>query len=92
MRHVLIALALAAGIGAAGSAAAVSWAKPVFRLEAQERRDQRGTYDRVDAPRDPRRAERREDRREQALTEEERRALHRDIDKANRELNRRRSR
>ena len=98
MKKFVIALIVAVGL--AGPAAAASW--PYSRLipelqggggrgqggggSGQERGDAR----RDGPPRQERRAER--DERRDRMSEDDRRALHRDLDKANRELYRRRDR
>ena len=90
MKVVFIIVAVAAAL--AGPAAAASWAYPGFYPEAQGQgaKGRPGPgRDRGEPPRDFRQ-DRRDDRRER-LNEDERRALHRDLDKANRELYRRRN-
>jgi hypothetical protein len=67
-----------------------------FQVQAQQRDSYKGgrqAYPRDDRGADPRREQRRperDDRRSGAMTDEERRGLHQDLDKANRELYRRR--
>jgi hypothetical protein len=81
MKGLIVAIALAAGL--TGPAGAASWGLPGFELAAQgqKARGERGGQGRDARP------ERRggEDRRDR-LNDDERRALHRDLDKANREL------
>jgi hypothetical protein len=92
MKALLIGMALAIAAGG-GSVAAASWGPPVFQPEMQSDKGRRADGQERSEAREPRRLERpqqRDERREHAFTEDERRALHRDIDKANRELYRRR--
>lgn len=86
MKRVLFVLAVTAG-AAVVPAAAAPWDIAGFHpnLQAQRNRQAPGpAFERPDRGRDFR-YERRDDRRER-LTEDERRSLHRDLDKANREL------
>jgi hypothetical protein len=89
MKSFVFTVFLAAAI-AGGSAMAAQWEFAGFSPYAQAQRGRPGPgpgpgYDRgPDRSRDYR-YERREERRER-LTEDERRALHRDLDKANREI------
>jgi hypothetical protein len=91
MKAIVSAFAFAAA-ATAGPAAAAPWGYPSLPLGVQAEKARSSDYRRPEAPTPPRRSERpqREERRDQAFTEDERRALHRDIDKANRELYRRR--
>src|SRR5215218_8929231 len=91
-------LALVAAVGLAGQAAAASWAYPAFSPEAQwgggKGRQQQGPGPergarRDAAPQQERRPERNAGR--ERLSDDDRNALHRDLEKANRELYRRRS-
>jgi len=84
-----VAMVIAASAGLAAPAAA-AWGPPGFDLQAQGNRG-RG-QERAQPGRDsrPERRPDREDRRER-LNDDERRALHRDLDKANRELYQRRN-
>ena len=90
MKAFFFVLALAAGL--AGPAAASSWGYPGFYPDAQNQ-GYKGRWgpgpERGEPPRDFRQDRRGEERRER-MNEDERRALHRDLDKANRELYRRR--
>ena len=93
MKGYFVAIALAAGLSAM-PAAAGSWDHGGFYPQMQGFKGRQGPgpgYERGEAERESRRERRmeREERREQ-FTEDERRALHRDLDKANRELYRRR--
>ena len=88
MKRVFLVLALTAGV-AGLPAAAAPWDVAGFHpgMQAQRGRPVQGpgpAYERPDRGRDMR-YERRDDHRER-LTEDERRSLHRDLDKANREL------
>lgn len=90
MKALLIAVALAAGL--ASPAVAGSWGHPGFYMETQAPKGRPGPgAERANPGRDSRQDRRmeREERRER-MSEEERQALHRDLDKANRELYRRR--
>jgi hypothetical protein len=82
MKALIAAIALAAGL--TGSEAAASWGYPGFELvaQAQKGRPDRGPHGREARP------DRRggDDHRRDRLNDDERRALHRDLDKANREL------
>jgi hypothetical protein len=97
MKKLVIALVVAAGL--VGPAAAASW--PYSRLIPEMQGggrgqggggsgQERGESRRDGPPRQERRAER--DERRDRMSEDDRRALHRDLDKANRELYRRRDR
>jgi hypothetical protein len=90
MKALLFAIALAAGIAAAPAGA--GWPAPGEHY-AQAGKGRDGA--RPERPRETRdaRPERRPDRdeRRERLNDDERRALHRDLDKANRELYQRRS-
>lgn len=83
MKGLTIAIALATGL--VGPASAAFWGQPGFELAAQ---GQKARGDRGGQGRDFRPDRRGEDRRDR-LNDDERRALHRDLDKANRELYRR---
>ena len=93
MKALLLAIALAAGLSAVPAAAWVypgdSYAQAPKGREGG--RAERGREMRPD--RRPEREERRErsDERRERLSDDERRALHRDLDKANRELYQRRN-
>ena len=82
MKALILAVAIAAGFS--GPAAAGSWGNPGARFDVQA---QKGRPDRGQQPRDYR-PDRRggEAERHERLNDDERRALHRDLDKANREL------
>ena len=93
MKALLIGMALLAGLS--GPAASASWGYPGLELQAQGPRDRHGgegAQDRAQQRgrevRPERRAERAE--RPERLNDDERRALHRDLEKANRELYQRR--
>ena len=85
-------LAVAAAVTfAAGSAGAASWADPGFRMDVQQGRPgpdagQRGRDSRADRRGEEERRGRASNDRPERLSDDERRALHRDLDKANREL------
>lgn len=86
MKALLLTLALVAGLNT--PAAAASWGYPGLRLDLQAQQGRPGGgQDRAQPGRDNRQDRRgeREERRER-LSDEERRALHRDLDKANREI------
>ena len=84
MKGLLFAIAVAAGL-AAGPADAAAWTYQSAYAPAQKDRAGPGPgYERGERGRDVR-DNRREERRDR-LTDDERRALHRDLDKANREL------
>jgi hypothetical protein len=80
MKALIVAIALAAGLS---GPAVASWGLPGFELaaQAQKARQDRGGRGREFRP-DRRGGDDRRDR----LNDDERRALHRDLDKANREL------
>ena len=80
-----IAMVIAASAGLAGPAAA-AWGPPGFDVQAQGGGRGRG-QERAQPGRDyrPERRPERDERRDR-LNDDERRALHRDLDKANREL------
>ena len=80
MKALIAAIALAAGL--TGPAVA-SWGLPGFELAAQ---GQKGRQDRGGQGREFRPDRRGGDERRDRLNDDERRALHRDLDKANREL------
>ena len=80
MKALIVAIALAAGL--TGPAVA-SWGSPGFELAAQ---GQKGRHDRGGQGREFRPDRRGGDDRRDRLNDDERRALHRDLDKANREL------
>jgi hypothetical protein len=88
-------LATVLGIGLVTPPAAASWGYRGMALDVQAQPD-KGRYGREQAQgqrgRDQRydRQTQRDPRRDQQLNDDERRALHRDLDKANRELYRRR--
>lgn len=91
MKALILALAMAASV-AAGPAAAGSWGYAAFSPDVQAQRGPPGPppgFERREPPRDFRR-DQRPDERQGRMTDDERRALHRDLDKANRELYRRR--
>ena len=85
----LCVIALAAGL--AGPAAAGAWTFPAGDYYAQASKGRQG-QDRAERGRDqrPERRQQRDERRER-LSDDDRRALHRDLDKANRELYQRRN-
>lgn len=84
MKGVLFAIALAAGITTAAPVSA-NWGYQGAYVQAQAQKGGAGRGpERGDRGRDAR-EERREERRDR-MTEDERKALHRDLDKANREL------
>lgn len=90
MKHALFAILLGAGV-AAGPAVAGSWDTAGGFLLAQAQKGRQGggnergeRGDRGD--RGDRGREARPDERRERMTEDERRSLHRDLDKANREL------
>ena len=87
MKGLLFAIALTAGF-AAGPAGAAAWTYQSAYVQAPQK-DRGGPgrgYERGDGDRGRDvRNDRREERRDR-MTDEERRALHRDLDKANREL------
>lgn len=87
MRSLIAVFVLSAAI--ALPAAAASWGAPRFGFEAAQKG--RPGHERGPSPRDfrPDRQPERGERRER-FNEDERRALHRDLDKANRELYQRR--
>ena len=92
MKALLFAIALASGLSAAPAAA---WAPGELYAQAPRGREggrpERAREGREMRPdRRPDRDERRDERRER-LSDDERRALHRDLDKANRELYQRRN-
>lgn len=80
MKALIAAIALAAGL--TGPAVA-SWGLPGFELAAQ---GQKSRQDRGGQGREFRPDRRGGDERRDRLNDDERRALHRDLDKANREL------
>ena len=90
MRKALL-LVMAVATGLAGPAAAAGWGYPGGDYYAQASKGRQGP-DRAQRGRDSR-AERRPERdeRRERLNDDERRALHRDLDKANRELYQRRN-
>ena len=88
MKAIFLALAMAAA-AAACPAAASSWGYPSFVPEAQAQKGPPGPPPGFER-REPPRREQRADERPGRMTDDERRALHRDLDKANRELYRRR--
>ena len=91
MKALILALAMAVS-AAASPAAAGSWGRAAFLPDVQAQRGPPGPppgFERREPTRDVRR-EQRADERQGRLTDDERRALHRDLDKANRELYRRR--
>ena len=81
MKALILVVAVAAGF--AGPAAAGSWADPGLRFDVQA---PKGRPDRGEQPRDYRPDRRGGEERRERLNDDERRALHRDLDKANREL------
>ena len=89
MKALLITIVTAVGL--IGPAAAASWAYPAFELQAQGPKGRQGEGERAQPGREanPERRQEREERRER-LNEDERKALHRDLDKAHRELYQRR--
>ena len=89
MKVLILTIALAAGMVAPAGAAAWRYGAPGPSVQAQKERPG-GGQERVQerGPRQDRREERVE--RRERLNDDERRALHRDLDKANRELYQRR--
>jgi hypothetical protein len=85
MKALIAAIALAVGLIA--PAAGASWGYPGFQLDVQASKGRPGGQERGGG-RDTR-PDRRADDRHDRLSDDERRALHRDLDKANRELYRR---
>jgi opacity protein-like surface antigen len=86
IKSLILVLALAAGF--ATPAAAASWANPGFRVDVQAQKGRPG-QDGGQKGRDyrPDRRGGGDDRREhERLNDDERRALHRDLDKASREI------
>ena len=82
MKVLILAVAIAAGLS--GPAGASSWGDYGLRFDVQA---QKGRPDRgQQPPRDYRPDRRGGDERRERLNDDERRALHRDLDKANREL------
>ena len=81
MKALIVAITLAVGLIV--PAAAASWGYPGFQLDVQGGKGRPGGQER--GPGRDQRPERRDDRRDR-LNDDERRALHRDLDKANREL------
>lgn len=85
MKGLLFAIALTAGLLAGpADAAAATYRSAYVQAPQKDRGGQGQGYERGDRGRDVRN-DRREERRDR-MTDEERRALHRDLDKANREL------
>lgn len=87
MRQIVMAMVLAV-------LAAPAVAQPGGYFDHYAQRDSKGRQaSRDERPRQlqPERRPERDDRRQGAMSEEDRRALHRDLDKANRELYRRRA-
>jgi hypothetical protein len=92
MKGLFLAIAVAAACAQSGAVLG-AWGYPAYPVEVQSDRGRGGPppgYERYER-REPQREARRDrqDRRDH-LNEDERRALHRDLDKANRELYRRR--
>jgi hypothetical protein len=83
MKAALFAIVLAVGL-AAGPAAVAPWNYQAAYAQAQPPQKGGPGYERGDRGRDVR-GERREERRDR-MTEDERRSLQRDLEKANREL------
>jgi hypothetical protein len=84
MKSALFAIAVAAGL-AAGPATAAPWDYRGAYVQAQPQKGEAGPgTERGERGRDPR-GERREERRDR-MTDDERRALQRDLERANREL------
>ena len=100
MKINIIVIALIAAVGLAGPVAAATWpySHLIPEMQGGEGRGQgggrsgqeRGDSRRDGPPRQERRVER--DERRDRMSEDDRRALHRDLDKADRELYRRRER
>lgn len=89
MKQLIVAITLAAGL--IGPASGASWGLPGFQLPEFKFQLQGGKGGHAGQERGSgreQRAERRADRddRRERLNDDERRALHRDLDKANREL------
>ena len=88
MKALILAIALAVGIAA--PAAAAAWRYPALQFDVQAQKGGRGgsqerAQDRESRPNRREEREERQERRER-LSEDERRSLHKDLDKANREL------
>ncbi len=83
MKHILVAIALAAGLTAGPAAAGWDADAGLLLAQAEKRRPGPGA-ERNERAREPRQ-NRPEERRER-MTEDQRQSLHRDLDKANREL------
>jgi hypothetical protein len=90
MKGLILALALAAGLVPPAAGASWRYPAPQFELQAQKGSPGGGQERAQDREARPNRREEREERRER-LSEDERRALHRDLDKASKELYRRRN-
>jgi hypothetical protein len=86
MKHAVYALLLAVGVTGSAAGGAANAADPFLLAQAQKGRQAAGNErgERTERERGPR-SERGEERRER-MTDEQRRGLHRDLDKANREL------
>lgn len=86
MKGLIVAITLAVGL--IGPAAAASWGYSGFQLDVQGKGRSGGQERGPGRDQRPERRADRDDRRDR-LNDDERRALHRDLDKANRELYRR---
>jgi hypothetical protein len=85
MKALILAIALATGMAAPPADAAWRYPSPQFDMQAQKGRQGGGQERAQEREARPNRRDEREDRRER-MNDDERRALHRDLDKANREL------
>ncbi|MES2562700.1 MAG: hypothetical protein V4637_08225 [Pseudomonadota bacterium] len=88
MKHAVYALLLAVGLTGSAAGGAANAADPFLLAQAQKGRQGAGNErgERTERERERGyRSDRSEERRER-MTDEQRRALHRDLDKANREL------
>ena len=83
MKHALIAIALAAGLSTGPAAADWPTSGGFLRVQAQKGGPGQGA-ERNERGRDTR--QNRPDERRERMTQDERQALHRDLDKANREI------
>jgi hypothetical protein len=90
MKGLILAIALAAGLVPPAAGASWRYPGPQFDVQAQKGRPGGGQEREQDREARSNRREEREERRER-LNEDERRALHRDLDKAKSELYKRRN-
>ena len=86
-------IAIVAAIELGGAASAIAWPYPAFDIHAQAPKGREAGAERGQPPGREFKPERRPEREQprERLNEDERRALHRDLDKASRELYQRRS-